>query len=392
MRTNDTVWIDITDLLRWRAHPTGTQRLTNDVIIAYSTIREVRLFYYSERLFRLLELDVSSYLKATSHIFDTHGAWPAAALRHHVLPLVRSKGRACGFRKGDQILLLGGRWRTTAIINALARTRAKRGVSVHRFVHDVMPLTEPQFFHPTEISQFAKYMRRMLDIADSLVTSSHWNVQRINSLFRSGSLRAVPLEQVSLGCDSLLSIEPRTPRLGLASREYLLAVGSLDVRKNQRIIYQAYKLAIRQGLELPVVVLAGQPGRMQQECLHLIRRDPALRGKVVIVTHVGDRELVWLYKNCLFTIYPSLCEGWGSPIGESLAFGRLSLSSNTSAMPEVGGRFARYFDPYDPSELLDLILSHLDTNTLKNAEDDIARNFQASRWIDVCVAIEQSIS
>ena len=48
-------------------------------------------------------------------------------------------------------------------------------------------------------------------------------------------------------------------------------------------------------------------------------------------------------------------------------------------MPEVGGGFARYFDPYNPSELLDLILGHLDTKTLKTAEDDIARNFQPGR-------------
>jgi glycosyltransferase involved in cell wall biosynthesis len=64
---------------------------------------------------------------------------------------------------------------------------------------------------------------------------------------------------------------------------------------------------------------------------------------------VNDDELIALYKNAQFTVYPSLYEGWGLPVAESLAHGKYCLSSNSSSLPEVGGNLIEYLDPYDVS-------------------------------------------
>ena len=46
-----------------------------------------------------------------------------------------------------------------------------------------------------------------------------------------------------------------------------------------------------------------------------------------------DAELAWLYANAAFTVFPSLMEGWGLPVGESLWFGKPCVASSGSAVP-----------------------------------------------------------
>jgi len=58
-----------------------------------------------------------------------------------------------------------------------------------------------------------------------------------------------------------------------------------------------------------------------------------------------DEELAWLYGRARFTVFPSLAEGWGLPVGESLWFGKPCVASNAASMPEVGGPLCSYADP-----------------------------------------------
>jgi len=50
------------------------------------------------------------------------------------------------------------------------------------------------------------------------------------------------------------------------------------------------------------------------------------------VERVNDDELAFLYQRCLFTIYPSLYEGWGLPVAESLRTGKFCIASSTSSV------------------------------------------------------------
>ena len=207
--------------------------------------------------------------------------------------------------------------------------------------------------------------------------------------------RVAPGESVAvvgLGDNSLIDLDPERPAIQNLVGGFVLVVGSLDVRKNQRVIYQAYQIALSQGHTLPTLVLVGPHGRMWQEVVHLIQRDVRLRDRVIVATDVGDRELAWLYRHCSYTIYPSLCEGWGLPIGESLAFGKVCLSSNRAAMPEVGGSFAHRFDPHNPLELRNLIVRLTDPGYLGTEQARIRANFVPRTWTDVVETIRAAIA
>ena len=73
-------------------------------------------------------------------------------------------------------------------------------------------------------------------------------------------------------------------------------------------------------------------------------RTRGLDGKVsVLSSGISDAELARFYAHAEFTVYPSRYEGWGLPVSESLAFGKLPVVAYNSSLPEAGGDLAAYF-------------------------------------------------
>src|SRR5690606_10338630 len=119
---------------------------------------------------------------------------------------------------------------------------------------------------------------------------------------------------------------------------YALCVGVLSARKNVWTLANVWmQLHSRLGVETPRLIFAGKRGGRIDDFDDLIRATGSLYGYIRIIESPSDDELAYLYRNCLFSIFPSYIEGWGLPIGECLWFGRPVVCSSTSSMPEVGG-------------------------------------------------------
>ncbi|HMB08316.1 MAG TPA: glycosyltransferase, partial [Isosphaeraceae bacterium] len=83
------------------------------------------------------------------------------------------------------------------------------------------------------------------------------------------------------------------------------------------------------------------------DLLTRIRTNPAVKDRIRIFDNLGDAELAWLYRNCLFTVFPSLYEGWGLPVVESLALGKPCICSTAPAVVEASQGMATALDPLD---------------------------------------------
>lgn len=84
----------------------------------------------------------------------------------------------------------------------------------------------------------------------------------------------------------------------------------------------------------------------------LLAQSPELRRKVTVQGGVSDLALAGLYRRCLFTVYNSFHEGWGLPVSESLAAGRLAVVPAHSALLESGAPGAVFFAPQDQPDLV----------------------------------------
>ena len=125
----------------------------------------------------------------------------------------------------------------------------------------------------------------------------------------------------------------------------MLFVGTLEPRKNLPRLVRAFREAVRQASLPHQLVLAGATGWQQESLANELAADGD--GRVHLPGRVGANELEALYRGADAVAYPSLSEGFGLPVLEALAYGRPTLSSSTSSIPEVAADAALLVDPED---------------------------------------------
>lgn len=123
--------------------------------------------------------------------------------------------------------------------------------------------------------------------------------------------------------------------------KYILAVSSLDPRKNFNNLIQAFNYAKLKDTKL---VIVGSENKVfaNQSLKELLQYNP----NIVFTGYITDRELIDLYKNASLFLYPSLYEGFGIPPLEAMACGCPTIVSNVASLPEVCGNASHYIDPY----------------------------------------------
>jgi alpha-1,3-rhamnosyl/mannosyltransferase len=135
---------------------------------------------------------------------------------------------------------------------------------------------------------------------------------------------------------------------GVPASGFILAVGTLEPRKNLPRLVEAYQ-------RLPAALRAAHPlvvtGRLGWDSASTVAALQSLGDAAIRTGFVPDAELALLYRCCTLFAYPSLGEGFGLPVLEAMAAGAPVLTSERSSLPEVGGDVAAYCDPTDVASI-----------------------------------------
>lgn len=144
------------------------------------------------------------------------------------------------------------------------------------------------------------------------------------------------------------SAEGRRPEalVGIPTEGYWLSVGTIEPRKNQRRLVEAYARYLALGGAPMPLVLAGGKGWLMEDFQEHVS-ELGIDAQVVMAGYVTDDELIWLYRNCYANLYPSLFEGFGLPVLEGMQFGAPTLTTRSTSIPEVAGDAAILLDPED---------------------------------------------
>lgn len=141
---------------------------------------------------------------------------------------------------------------------------------------------------------------------------------------------------------------------GLGFKNYYLFFGSIEPKKNVGRLIESY---LASGVDAPLVIVGAQSWKSEDELrplayqtLRQLMQSSSATGagrKVVQLEYVSLALLVSLIRGAKSVLFPSLYEGFGLPVLESMLLGTPVLSSNTSSIPEVAGDAALLVDPYD---------------------------------------------
>lgn len=227
------------------------------------------------------------------------------------------------------------------------RWRVWRGPPMVVSLHDVIVTWWPDDLN----DPFVRYARavtpRVVRDAAVILTVSEWSKRDICERF------AVDPAKVRI---SLNGVHPdflrgapdgagdAARRRHADGRPYLFTIGAPLERKNTGRLIDAFGLWRQRHRDAPHLLLVSGLGKHKDR----FRERAAAAGvadHVRFLPYLDRAELIALYAGAVLSVYPSLVEGWGIPVVESLALGTPVLTSNSTAMPEAGGEHARYFDP-----------------------------------------------
>src|SRR5215813_10141723 len=382
------IWFEVEDFLRYLDHfsnPSGVQRVQFEIYRVAKTldgvsdrVRFCRLSIYSKRLQPVdFEEIRSAYLNPLGRIAPWKTFWEPAifwqefprsfpvimrhprfffsifkvAARDVLGRLLRTNPFEQLVRSGDVIVSLGASWGIPNYMKYLAEAKRCYGITFAPLVHDLIPIKYESFVEPHHTTQFRDWLRAAIPVADivftnskhtrtaliTFVTESGWRLPRVVAL-EMGSGFSGPLTP---GKQAMVSLPPR----------YVLFVSTIELRKNHRLLIRVWqRLLERHGAIVPNLIFAGKIGWLVDDLLGDLEASDYLNGKITLLRNLSDAALQQAYRSCLFTVFPSLSEGWGLPVAESLVHGKFCVASNRTSIPEAGGNLIDYFDPLNEDD------------------------------------------
>jgi glycosyltransferase involved in cell wall biosynthesis len=258
---------------------------------------------------------------------------------------------------------------------------ARKSLNIYT-IHDLVPLRLPYLTEDNKRYHY-RMLRSLVRKADHIVTVSETSradiikvfgidERRITNTYQAvhvpDALRAKPEDVVA---DEISGI------FHLDWKKYLLFFGAFEPKKNIGRLIDAY-LSAR--LDLPLIIV-GAPGWRGEEAQQLIdderfRFYTHSRGRIVPERRIRRFDfvsyplLVSLIRGARAVLFPSLYEGFGLPVLESMQLGTPVLSSTEGSIPEIAADAALLVDPYDTEEMR--------KGMRKLAEDDDLCSFLAT--------------
>jgi len=206
-------------------------------------------------------------------------------------------------------------------------------------VHDLVPLRHPEWVEPETVRMHGPKYEHAARTCGRIF---------VNSRFTGGEvieLLGVPEERVRVaypGIDPVFRPEGEAADLG---GPYVLAVGTLEPRKNLPALVAAFALLRRRHPEL-TLALAGLEGWEER---------PLEAEGVRLLGFVSDEKLARLYRGAAAFAYPSRFEGFGMPVVEALASGVPAVVSSHPSLDEASGDAALRVDPDDTEAFAEVL-------------------------------------
>jgi glycosyltransferase involved in cell wall biosynthesis len=288
---------------------------------------------------------------------------------------------------------------TTQTFAAYRALRAHLGGPAGAVFHDAVALRHPELTPPASVARFPAYLRELATFDGIAANSAASRAELLDHWSRLGLRDTPPVAAIPLGVDSHqpLPSPPATDPRG----PLILSVGTIEGRKNHLALLEAAEILWREGRHFRLC-LAGLP--RPETAGPALRRAAELQAAgrpLETPGAVSESRLRELYAVCRFTVYPSLYEGFGLPVAESLSYGRPCVCGSGGALAEIaaGGGALLVPEP-TATHLADAIRALLEDDALClrlgteaaqrrfHTWDDYARNVAA--WLSILCPRPQS--
>lgn len=296
---------------------------------------------------------------------------------------------ALGVRRGTHLRdRLSGRGRlwlnpghTGLDVPGITQWCQRRGLRPVYLVHDLIPITHPQFCREGEDLRHRRRMWTVLESAVGVVANS---ADTLNSLAAFAAAEGTRLPPTAIAW-------PGTPRLSLGAPANVaaptfVALGTIEGRKNHRLLLSVWQDLLATAASgraqdpLPRLVIVGRRGWQAQEVFTML--DSAdFGGLVSEAGPLPDSKLGAILASARALLFPSLAEGYGMPMAEALAAGVPVIASDLPVFREVGQGVPELLPSNDAEAWLAAIFDYAGSDSLRR-EAQVLRltDFKVPDW------------
>lgn len=396
---------DVSDLLQyWRQNraPTGIQRVQTKVILSVEKNVRYRAIamIYPYGFWKAIDLDLlttAMVLSQTGYDIEDE-AWRNAIKE---IDSFMNNSDYAGFTEKSVLVNLGTSWWIPNYINAVSELKEGFGAKYVPFIHDLIPMKVPEHCSPELVCEFTQWAYAILLQADAIIVNSSQTAKDVKDA--AWSIHGLKIDPVVCRLDAAPEFTQKHSKISAVTsrataRPYVLFVSTIESRKNHLFIFDAWiELCRTHGIDnIPNLICVGKLGWLVESAMSRYNNSSILKSKVTILSNVGDNDLSYLYKCCLFTLYNSHYEGWGLPITESLFYGKVPLIPRNTSLTEAGGEFAEYFLSGSLDSFI-MAIQHLIFNSEYRLErEKIVLSYQCRTWNEISngiieVAVQASL-
>ncbi|KON62949.1 4-alpha-N-acetylgalactosaminyltransferase [Komagataeibacter europaeus] len=385
-----TIWLDISDFMYYaeagNISVSGIQRVIANLVIYrslsnYNVVpimleRHAQFIYNIDvNTFETLVEALQSGLHEKEYIQSLE-----AKVRKSISPAQVSSG--------DIFVMAGAFWVYDDY--DFLKTLREKGLKIALFIHDLIQIRNPEYVARVATNRFEETFLDVLAEVTLLLTNSDFVRDDVKDYIQTRLNLNIPVESVKLPTElPKVNYDYKNIRkdlLEIAQENYVLYVSTIEIRKNHILLLKTWvKLLQDRNIKVPKLVFVGKWGWETDELEAYMETCNGLEKWLFIFNNISDEELSYLYKNCLLTAYTSFAEGWGLPVGESLAYGKACVASDTTSIPEVGGDYVEYIDPNNPKKTYEVFRSLFsDYGKIEKLEEKIKNNFKIRTWKNYC--------
>lgn len=247
------------------------------------------------------------------------------------------------------------------------------------FIHDLIPITHPEYCRAGEDEKHRERLRTVLDSAVGVIGNSQATLEDLRGFASREGRTVAPSIAALLGSDALPSSQSTA-----GEHPTFVVLGTIEARKNHLMLLQVWRrLVHRMGSNAPRLLVIGQRGWECEQALGLLDRSAFLKEAVTEIGRCDDKELARHLSTARALLFPSLAEGYGLPLAEALRAGVPAIASDLPVFREIAGNVPEYLDPLDAPAWERAVVTYSDdTNAVRKEQLRRLKDFSAPSWTD----------
>lgn len=202
------------------------------------------------------------------------------------------------------------------------------------FVHDLIPLSDPDFCRAGEAERHRRRMLTVLETGFGIIGNSQATLDELADFAERERMTCPPMVAAWLGSTPLQA--PSRPRVE-SGRPHFVVLGTIEARKNHILLLRIWsRLVERLGQGAPRLVIIGQRGWEAEPAFSMLDNNESLRGHVVELGNCTDEQAAGYLATSRALLFPSKAEGFGLPLIEALGMGVPVIASDLPVFREIG--------------------------------------------------------